>query len=242
MTEDSSEASSFISPPEFLDLRGFGGVCVHCRFNLSAYDDILYSRYDIAFAPQLRAAKATRRAEYLAGRMAVKYAFLRLGLTPKTVSIGPHRNPVWPSAVVGSISHHQSRVFCMLVRDSPNRPTTIYPGIDFESFIREDEILSLGSSIVSDAELQLIGSKFSRREQGLSLVFSAKESLFKGLYPAVSTYFDFLDVTVLSINVDRGELQLALAYDLSPTFLKGCSFTVYWQINNGAVLSWICPE
>lgn len=44
----------------------------------------------------------------------------------------------------------------------------------------------------------------------LTLVFSAKESLFKALFPGIGRYFDFLDVGVASVSVPRGALALSL--------------------------------
>lgn len=59
--------------------------------------------------------------------------------------------------------------------------------------------------------------RFDRSDAGLAalaawltLVFSAKESLFKALFPGIGRYFDFLDVGVASVSVPRGALALSL--------------------------------
>lgn len=44
----------------------------------------------------------------------------------------------------------------------------------------------------------------------LRLTFSAKESLYKALYPLVREFFDFLAARVESISVERREFSIVL--------------------------------
>lgn len=234
--------SQFVSSANYLTLAGLEGVCARCGFDIKHYSDELYRHYKIPFPAALQAASVQRKAEFLAGRITANLAFMKLGLRPETIEIGKHRNPVWPTAVRGSITHHSSSVYCMMILNPTGVSQGVSPGIDLEPYLSASESPSLASGIVSSIELELISTNFSRFEQGLTLIFSAKESLFKALYPAVGHYFDFLDVRVSAINVDSRELQLMLLRDLSPSWLKGDTLTVYWRESADTILSWVLPN
>ena len=234
--------SLFVSSANYLTLPGFEGVCAHCRFDIKHYNDALYRHYKVPFPAALQTASVQRKADFLAGRITANLAFIKLGLPPQVIEIGEHRHPVWPSSVRGSITHHSSSAYCMMILRPTGVVAGISPGIDLESYLSASESTSLASGILSSIEFELISANFSRFERGLTLIFSAKESLFKALYPAVGHYFDFLDVQVSSINTDSRELQLILLRDLSPRCLKGDTITVYWQESAEAILSWVLPN
>ncbi|WP_181167477.1 hypothetical protein [Mesorhizobium sp. B2-6-5] len=49
-----------------------------------------------------------RRREFRAGRLYVRQALRGLGIPETVIPIGPDRAPIWPTGVVGSISHNRS--------------------------------------------------------------------------------------------------------------------------------------
>ncbi|MFT7403819.1 4'-phosphopantetheinyl transferase family protein [Zhongshania sp.] len=234
--------SQFVSSANYLTLPNFEGVCASCGFDIKYYSDSLYRHYKIHFPAALQTAPVQRKAEFLAGRITANLAFIKLGLRAEVIEIGKHRNPVWPPAVRGSITHHNSSAYCMMIPSSTGVSAGISPGIDLESYLTASESTSLASGIASSIELELVSAHFPKFERGLTLIFSAKESLFKAFYPAVGRYFDFLDVRVSSISVENRELQLILLCDLSPTCLTGDTITVYWQENAETILSWVLPN
>ncbi|MBF4190154.1 4'-phosphopantetheinyl transferase superfamily protein, partial [Serratia ureilytica] len=58
----------------------------------------------------------------------------------------------------------------------------------------------------------------------LTLTFSAKESLFKALYPQVRRYFDFLDARMVAVDAQRQTFELALLTTLTPHCCAGRRF------------------
>ena len=58
----------------------------------------------------------------------------------------------------------------------------------------------------------------------LTLTFSAKESLFKALYPQVRCYFDFLDARMVAVDMQRQTFVLALLKTLTPNCPAGRRF------------------
>jgi enterobactin synthetase component D len=69
----------------------------------------------------------------------------------------------------------------------------------------------------------------------LTLVFSAKESLFKALYPRVGRYFDFLDARWLTMTEQTLTFELKSA--LTPELSAGWHCTLHWQRLPGGVLT-----
>jgi 4'-phosphopantetheinyl transferase EntD len=215
---------------------------VQCSFNNKAYQDALFDRYNIPIPTTLNAAASSRKAEFLAGRIAANHAMLQLGVKPSIVNIGKHRQPVWPAGIMASITHHNGQVFCLMCKQTLNTISCMQPGIDFESILSTQDLATLAPSIVKPDELTIIARYFEQQEHGLSVIFSAKEALFKALYPEVGRYFDFLDVRLSNVDVEHSALELSLNGDLSPLLISGCMFKVFWRTIDNSVLTWACPS
>jgi len=237
-----SAFSQFLTRVDSLSLRAVSGVGIHCRFDQTRYSESLFPAYEIELPTVLAAATDTRKAEFLAGRIAAKYALTELGLIPDTIGIGKHRNPLWPHSVLGSISHHRGNVICLMMRRPVNGALKIALGIDVESMMSLDDVIRLGASIYSADERALATQYFPNETLSLTLIFSAKEALFKALYPLVGSYFDFLDVRVSGINIPRSELQLTLNRDLSSCLLRGQTMTAHWRETPKSVMTWVSPS
>lgn len=141
-----------------------------------------------------------RRAEFAAGRRAARMALAALGLPKTEIPVGPHRAPVWPEGVAGSITHDRGLALAAVIR----KPGGL--GID----LTEAAPLPGGTrrTILPHAE-----------EAGLSDLearagFAAKESLFKALFPRMKTFFDF-DTAVFVPGRDGG-FSLCLGESVGP--------------------------
>jgi enterobactin synthetase component D len=177
-----------------------------------------------------------RRAEFLAGRFAALEALRGLGLAEL-----PGRNedgsPRWPAEIVGSITHGAERALCCVARRRELRGL----GIDAERLMKNDVKLELRRRICSQAELALGAEQLpSMPEHELvSLAFSAKESLYKCLYPAVGRFMDFHAARLVGAvarstasHTVVGELTLELTVDWSSLFRAGQRLTA--QFHKGA--------
>ncbi|RVQ56040.1 4'-phosphopantetheinyl transferase superfamily protein [Sinorhizobium meliloti] len=158
-----------------------------------------------------------RQIEFLAGRYCAREA-LRCCVpehadTP--IGVGPNREPLWPSGIVGAITHTADFASVAVARISDARAL----GLDCERIMDEATAREVQDSLARPAELQALlrVTGWSVREL-LTMVFSAKESLFKALYPQVCRYFDFLDVSLEEVDsvrgIFRGRLWTTLAPDL----------------------------
>jgi enterobactin synthetase component D len=178
-----------------------------------------------------------RKAEFLAGRFCAQQALNRLGLSPLPIPIGQHRAPMWPAGVCGAITHHQdpqqATALCAVSRDA------IGVGIDLESTFDAAQAATLAPNIINQTEQALImrlglSDAFAT---WLTFIFSAKETLFKALYPLVGFYFDFLDVELSRINLHQQYMVLSLKQDLTATLTRGRHFVVHYQRVNSQVLT-----
>jgi 4'-phosphopantetheinyl transferase EntD len=62
-------------------------------------------------------------------------------------------------------------------------------------------------------------------EAAFTLAFSAKESLFKALYPSVGDYFDFSSAKITNICCSTNSFSMTLLKDLSKKLTRGNKFT-----------------
>jgi enterobactin synthetase component D len=162
----------------------------------------------------------------LAGRWAARRALAALG-----VEGAPGRNedgsPRWPAQVVGSITHGAERALCAVAHAADVRSL----GIDAERLMSpatKDELLA---RICSDQERTRLAHGLAAPEHHLvTFAFSAKESLYKCLYPLVGKFMDFSAARVVAVKGQAdgerlvGELALELSVDWSPEFRQGRQF------------------
>ena len=127
---------------------------------------------------------AARAAQYSSGRRVAHAALRDLGLADAVVA-KRGRVPVWPADTVGSIAHSHSLALALVGR----RAHFAGVGIDAELHGRVRERL---------ARRVLTGAEYQRLTQGdtATLLFSAKESVYKAVNPLVGEYLGFQDVEI----------------------------------------------
>src|SRR5690606_19581636 len=114
---------------------------------------------------------------------------------------------------------------------------TQYPaliGIDCETILFENEAREIKDGIIDTQEEPVLSRQGYPFALALTLVFSAKESLFKALFPQVQAWmgFDSARVTIL----DDKTLTLALTRQLAG-FEEGTAFRLHWQQHGEQVIT-----
>lgn len=140
-----------------------------------------------------------RRSEFLAGRLVAALALRQAGLAETVGRNG--RAPVWPEGAVGSITHSKDRAIAAV--------STHYRGVglDCEALVSADRAMQLAAVIFTEAEARLRPDALPFANF-FTLVFSAKEALYKALSPRLDRVPDFLDVTLTGLN--HGQMALVL--------------------------------
>lgn len=125
--------------------------------------------------PAIARMVATRQREFAGGRAAARVAMHRVTGRTLAVPMGPDRAPVWPAGLRGSITHAAGLCLAAATAD----PAIQALGLDLE----DDAPLPIGteSAVLLPAEAG----------QHPRAVFSAKETVFKALYPQVGHIFGF---------------------------------------------------
>lgn len=186
--------------------------CFVLKKNSSILDSDIES---IPISEVLVKACFSRKQEFQRGRVCAAEALNSLGeYNHYIVEVEDDRSPIWPRGVVGSISH--CKKYSCSVAASSAELTAV--GIDLESTVRVQD--KLARMIQFDSDIQS-DSRLSSTEL-LSLIFSAKESLYKALYPQVKCYFGFEDAALTEVT--ESNFSIKLINDLSCDYKKGASF------------------
>ena len=210
---------SFLLADNFAEpLKRPGIVIQSTRFDLSHYQPSLYQQLGVNKPDKHQRAVAKRQAEYLAGRYCAAKTLSALGMTNTDVQSGENRVPHWPQGATGSISHTAGRA--VAVAGLENSYTGL--GIDCEMLIRPDVTERVYGTIAVTSETALLEQLNWSKEWFLTLVFSAKESLYKALHPTVEVFFGFDSAEVLGVG--NGEYIIALTRDLNDKWRAGQQF------------------
>ncbi len=132
-----------------------------------------------------------RQQEFAAGRACARCALSELGQANSLILAAIDRQPIWPQDCIGSITH--SGAFCAAV--VAKRQAFIALGIDTETVadVRPD----LWPTICTVEELLWLRKVPDRsRNLAASLVFCAKEALYKCQYPLTLEWLDFHDLEI----------------------------------------------
>lgn len=140
-----------------------------------------------------------RKSEFALGRAAARQALAELGFRePPPVLRGAGREPLWPEGIVGSITHCGSCAIAVVGK----REHVKALGIDLENVERvsHEEIARF---ICDETERRWVFGGENGRLR-LAMLFSAKESIYKALYPLEQRFFDFHAVTLTWLP-ERGQ-------------------------------------
>lgn len=222
---------SFITHIEWLTIADYPGQIARCHFSVAAYRDELFLSAGIGFPEHLTPAVAKRRAEYLAGRYLARQVLARLGHHDFTLLRGEDRAPLWPQGIAGAISHNVDTALCAAHRENGLGGI----GIDVETLMPAKRAEELWSGIISELEHGWLRQQPLAFEQLLTLVFSAKESLFKALYPQVRCYFDFFDARFTKLDMQQQTFELELLKTLTPQCYAGRRFNGHFLLKSDTV-------
>jgi 4'-phosphopantetheinyl transferase EntD len=173
-----------------------------------------------------------RQREFAAVRACARAALERLGVPAAPILPGVRGAPIWPSGVVGSMTHCEGYRAAALALARDVRSI----GIDAEpDRPLPDGVLGL---IALDAERVMLreldghaGAHWDR------LLFSAKEAVYKAWFPLAQRWLDFREARV-TIDPYGGTFSASL---LVPAPVTG--FAGRWQASRGLVVTAIvAPE
>lgn len=194
--------------------------------------------------PELRGAVPSRQREFTAGRYCAARAVARLQPSgePRAIGRGPAGEPLWPDGLTGSITHTQALASAAVARLSDARSL----GIDTETIIAPARAHAVASVVMRPAEAALGGDALDvlNGATRLTLVFSAKEAVFKCLYPVIRRRFYYADVEIRSADLTDGSFAAEIMTTLSAAFVRGMVLRGRFEIDDRWVHTgvWLRPD
>ncbi|WP_233196198.1 4'-phosphopantetheinyl transferase family protein [Trinickia soli] len=171
--------------------------------------------------------EAAREREFRLGRAIAAQLLLEHGSATGRVGVGLDRSPQWPPGFIGTISHSPALLGVAIARRDAvemrvaDAPGQCGIGIDIEPIIEGAAVEDIRRFCLCEEE-RGVRRPLSSREDAMTVtaIFSAKEALFKCLYPIVGSFFDFCDV-VIELNLQAAEIRGQLKRALSPELPVG---------------------
>ena len=228
-----TRSNGFLSDIRAEDSLFPGAVLVTASYDTAAFSQSLFDALDIPCPDTLGRAVDKRRADYLAGRAMASAAMALLDHPPAPVTTTPGRAPLWPDGLAGSISHARGRCACLLSRD-----TTRSYGVDTEAIASGRSLTAILTETLTATERDRIAHGPLPAATNATLAFSAKEALFKALYPQVGRHFGF-DAAELTKAPETDGLILTLTTDLTKDLIMGRSFDIHHRMSSTHVLTWL---
>jgi enterobactin synthetase component D len=184
-----------------------------------------------------------RCAAFAAGRLAAEAALLAAGCSPHDTHIGRLATgaPQWPAGFVGSIAHTDTHVLATVATAPPVRGV----GVDLEAPLSDAVAAEVGPSVAPELRDPDAVARVWQGEtppafpDALTLVFTAKEALYKALAPRVGRFFGFEAAECVAITGSGVSLRLTGALDGG--FAAGDTFDVRIARDEavGLVMAWL---
>lgn len=139
----------------------------------------------------VESAVASRQRDFSTGRVLARRLIEARGRPAEPLLRDPDRVPIWPTGIVGSISHTKGLAVAAIAESE------MFQGIGID--VEPDEAVGEGVERIVCREverpwLDLEGPK--ERGRRCKIVFSIKEAVYKAFYPRVRVFWNFHDVEV----------------------------------------------
>ena len=170
-----------------------------------------------------------RQIEFASGRAAARFALNEVGVEALPVLRGQKGEPHWPPGIVGSITHCYPWSVAVAIR----YPNIFATGVDLETTerMRGAEISEL---VCGSDELDWV--RAGNLKERLTMIFSAKESVYKAFYPLCQRYIDFKDVELTWVPAQSCFHAKFLA-SFGPGLPRGHVCPVYYRSYNAFTFS-----
>lgn len=152
--------------------------------------------------PAVARAVDKRRREFAFGRACARRALAQLGIPAAAIPRSADGPPLWPPGIAGSITHAAGAAAAAVAPSSALRSL----GIDLESLAaaHDADVLATVATPPELARHAVLGSLLG------PLLFSAKESVYKCLFPLDRRFLEFADVE-LELAPDTGSFTVLRA-------------------------------
>ncbi len=206
-----------------------------CAFDKDFFDLSVAARLNIEIPDSVLRSVNKRQAEFTAGRYMAQLCIETLSKMYCNVPIGLHREPLWPECLIGAISHTDRQAIALVAK----QPTYRFVGLDIETNIEKAVAQQICRDVYDAHEFAIVSKQGLSHEVATTVIFSAKESLFKALFPYVGRFFGFECARVIELNETNNSIVLKLEKGLSRYCSGKQIFKCRYFIHNTKVITLI---
>ncbi|EGR4187555.1 4'-phosphopantetheinyl transferase superfamily protein [Vibrio cholerae] len=197
--------------PTFLHVNCYkeiseGVFFCRCQFDATKINLDFAEKENIDIPSSIWRSVKKRQSEFIAGRYMAKLCLESLSIFDYDVAIGSNREPVWPEEIQGSISHTASQAGAIVTKLKKYR----FVGLDIEELCSPHIAKQVRWDIHNKQEFALFFKLGFSTEMITTIIFSAKESLFKATFPYIRQYFGFECARVIDVSTFQQSLTLKL--------------------------------
>jgi 4'-phosphopantetheinyl transferase EntD len=110
----------------------------------------------------------------------------------------PDRSPEWPPGFVGSITHSDHWIWVVASKDL----NFLAVGVDTEVLVNSDRAQRLCPMIGLSDEWAVLRDAGFTEPQAFTVLFSAKEAIYKMWYPLMKTHWDFKEIVLECVECE----------------------------------------
>ena len=162
--------------------------------------------YSYLLPESLSSASLNRKNEFITGRYCAIKAAASININIKDIGFSSKRAPIWPKDVVGSISHKNNQFVAITALSKIYKSV----GVDIEKIIDHKKEKAIDRMILTENDKLFLQNISNEIQLLKTIIFSAKESLYKLIYPLVEVYFDFKEADFISINFESMIFEISL--------------------------------
>ena len=204
---------------------------VMLEFDAESFVPQSFEQFKQPLPERIKKAVHKRQAEYLAGRICATQALTALNFDNPIIHTADDRVPIWPAGTFGSITH--TKGIAAAIAGIKHGATGV--GIDIEQLIKDSQETKLQTYILREDENTQFNELSKQVAHPLSVVFSAKESIFKALYPFVGKYFGFDKARLITFS--ETTLTYRVMHNLSKQVKVGLEVNVHYQFTGDLVFT-----
>ena len=233
MLTSTSPAFSYRLYPSTFSANSSVIALYEASFIVSELSASVFSEHSISLPDRFENMVPKRRCEYLVSRLCARQALADIGCTQNTdIRNNSDRSPAWPDGFTGSFTHTTTRAAACVARSDQVRSI----GLDIEPVVSSELYKKLYQEVLTPEDMVLsarvTGEKLTT-EAFFTLVFSAKETLFKAIYKDVGYIFGFEVATVTDIRQDT--LTIRLNQTLSDVWPQGSLINIRYMFQADCV-------
>jgi len=228
-------AGGFIESCKVGEVGGEKSVWCEVIFDGTLYPQAPVEPVFVLPEGKLKGATLKRKAEFHAGRHAAYHALACAGVTSRYVGGAGGSMPEWPVGWCGSITHAVGRALAVVAPTD----TVSSLGVDCEKYA-PTVATEIESVIINAAEKACLRQSDIGYLPGVLIAFSAKESLYKALWPEVRRFFDFQAAELCFLDDKRQHFVLQLQETLTPTWNKGRMIIGRFSFDGEFITTLVC--